>query len=94
MSDVGQVTGVLRSQHLLPRRLRSRPQRQEPAGPRAQDRVEISWLADAMARVRALPEIREEKVAEVRAAIERGDYETPDKLEVVVDCLMQELGLL
>jgi len=47
-----------------------------------------------MARVRALPEIREEKVAEVRAAIERGDYETPDKLEVVVDCLMQELGLL
>ena len=35
--------------------------------------------------------VRWDRVLEIRAAIKRGDYETPEQLEVVVDRLMDVL---
>lgn len=59
------------------------------------DAVEISQRARDVAAARALlgqvPEARMDRVRELRAAIERGDYETPEKFEVAVDRLLRDL---
>ena len=36
--------------------------------------------------------IRWDRIREIRAAIKRGDYETPEKLKVVTDRLLEVLG--
>jgi len=38
-----------------------------------------------------LPEIRHEKVDEIRRQISAGSYESPEKLEVALDRLLNEL---
>ncbi len=56
------------------------------------DQLDISQEADMISRVRELPEIRADRVAEIRAAIESGTYETSDKLEVAVGRLLDEFS--
>jgi negative regulator of flagellin synthesis FlgM len=56
------------------------------------DEVTISHEADALSRVREVPDIRADRVAEIRAAIQAGTYETPDKLEIAVGRLLDELS--
>ena len=56
------------------------------------DRVELSEKATFMARIRDLPDIRVEKVAELRAQIDAGVYETPDKIEFVANLLLREIA--
>lgn len=58
------------------------------AGP---DKVEISDLARFKAVLAKVPDIRFERVEGLRAQIEAGTYETDEKLEVVVDKLLEEL---
>jgi negative regulator of flagellin synthesis FlgM len=55
------------------------------------DHVEISPLGQMLDGIDRLPEIRHEKVAEIRRQIEAGTYETPDKLERALDNLLNEL---
>jgi negative regulator of flagellin synthesis FlgM len=38
-----------------------------------------------------LPEIRHERIAEIRQQIAAGVYETPEKLELALDRLLDEL---
>jgi len=71
----------------------SLPGDRKPAQSAGQDRVEISEVARLLNRLAELPEIRTEKVEQVRAAIARGDYETPDKIEVVVERLLEQFRL-
>ena len=56
------------------------------------DHVEISPLGRMLDGISQLPEIRHEKVEEVRAQIASGVYETPAKLELALDRLMDELS--
>jgi len=56
------------------------------------DQLDISPEADMVSRVREIPEIRAERVAEIRSAIEAGTYETPEKLEIAVGRLLDEIG--
>lgn len=56
-----------------------------------QDRLELSEHASFLARLKEIPDIRADKVASVYAKIQRGDYFTPEKLEVAVDRLIQDL---
>ncbi len=56
------------------------------------DHVEISPLGKMLDGISRLPEIRHEKVEEVRAQIASGVYETPAKLELALDRLMDELS--
>jgi len=60
-------------------------------GQSAADRVEISDLAYWRAEAARLPEVREAKVAEVRAAIESGSYESDEKLSVALDRMIEDL---
>ena len=55
------------------------------------DRVEISQIARLMSEISALPEVRAEKVAQVRSEIEAGTYITPEKLDIAVERLLEDL---
>jgi negative regulator of flagellin synthesis FlgM len=55
------------------------------------DQVEISPLGQMLDGIGQLPEIRQEKVDEIRRQIAAGSYETSEKLEVAVDRLLEEL---
>ena len=73
-----------------------RTQSSQPAAPNSSstgvDQVDISHEADLASRVRDLPEIRTERVAEIRAAIESGEYETDEKIDIALDRLLDEIG--
>jgi len=56
------------------------------------DQVDISHEADMVHQVNDLPDIRGDRVAEIRSAIASGVYETPEKLDVAVDRLLEEIG--
>ena len=57
------------------------------------DRVEISQIARLMSEVSLLPEVRAEKIAQVRAQIESGAYITPEKLDIAVERLLMDLQI-
>ena len=56
------------------------------------DQLDISPEADFVAQARELPEIREDRVAALRAQIEAGTYETPEKLEIALSRLLNEIA--
>lgn len=56
------------------------------------DELDISPEADFVAQARDLPEIREDRVAAIRAQIEAGTYETADKLEMAISGLLDEIA--
>ena len=56
------------------------------------DQLDISPEADFVAQTRDLPEIREDRVAEIRAQIANGTYETTDKLSTAVSRLLDEIA--
>ncbi len=76
---------------------RSQPSQQaQPAQPRRSavgvDELDISPEAQLLSQVREVPEIRADRVAEIRAAIESGTYETDEKISLAVDRLFDEIG--
>lgn len=57
------------------------------------DRVEISQIARLMSEVTLLPEVQAEKIAQVRAQIEAGTYITPEKMDIALDRLLEDLQI-
>lgn len=62
------------------------------AGLSGVDQLDISPEADFVAQVRDLPDIREDRVAAIRAQIQAGTYETADKLDAALNRLMDEIA--
>ena len=56
------------------------------------DQLDISHEADLVSRVREMPSIRQDRVAEIRAQIASGAYETDDKLNGALERLLDEIG--
>jgi len=56
------------------------------------DQLDISPEADFVAQARDLPEIREDRVAQIRAQIQNGTYETADKLDMALSRLLDEIA--
>ena len=56
------------------------------------DQLDISPEADFVAQARELPEIREERVAALKAQIQSGAYETADKLDMALTRLLDEIA--
>ncbi len=56
------------------------------------DQVEISPLGQMLDGIGRLPEIRHEKVEELRRQIATGSYETADKLESALDRILDEFS--
>ena len=42
--------------------------------------------------IQDLPEIRTDRVAQIREALEAGTYETQEKLDIAIDRLLDEIG--
>lgn len=67
-----------------------------PASPgqaaRGVDQVDISPAAEAAAAAAETSDIRADLVARVRSEIAQGTYETPAKLGMALDRLLDELG--
>jgi negative regulator of flagellin synthesis FlgM len=57
---------------------------------RGADRLDLSGVQNYMQVLRQ-NDIRADKVAEIRAQIDAGTYETDDKLEVAIDRLIDDL---
>ena len=71
----------------------SRPQPTQPSQPVQQaDQLDISHEAELASQLHDVPEIRADRVAELRAQIQAGTYETPEKLDVALDRLLDELA--
>lgn len=75
-----------------PHRASSAQAADQPNSMFGMDQVDISHEADMVSQVNELPEIRGDRVSEIRAAIASGVYETPEKLDVAVDRLLEEVG--
>jgi negative regulator of flagellin synthesis FlgM len=54
--------------------------------------LDLSPEVEFAAQVRDLPDIREDRVAQIRAEIARGTYETPEKLDVALSRLLDEFA--
>ena len=67
------------------------PVQPQQAPARTNDTVEISQVARLLSKVAEIPEVRAEKIASVRAQIEAGTYITPEKIDITVERLLQEL---
>ena len=61
------------------------------ASPTRQDRVEISELAGFLSKLAELPEDRARKIVSVRNEIAEGRYETPEKLDIAAERLLEDL---
>ena len=62
------------------------------AGARA-DRVELSEMARLLARMREMPDVRQDRVDMARSAIQLGLYETDDRLDGAIDRLIDDMDL-
>lgn len=69
-------------------------QKQTPAEAPAQlptvDKLELSGVSHLLKALKS-NDVRMDKVAEIKKAIEDGSYETPDKLDIAADRLLDDL---
>ncbi len=57
-----------------------------------QDELQISNAGMLMEQIGNIPSIRQDRVAEIRQQIANGLYETPEKLDVALERLLDEIG--
>ena len=65
---------------------------QETSGLTGGDEVSISVEADLLARINELPDIRQDRVDQIRAEIAAGTYETDEKLDTAIARLLDEIA--
>lgn len=53
--------------------------------------VEISTAAALAAKVHEIPDVRADLVARVKQEIKAGTYETPEKIDIAVEKLLDDL---
>ncbi|UCG33457.1 MAG: flagellar biosynthesis anti-sigma factor FlgM [Phycisphaerales bacterium] len=92
MNEVNNVNGTQQAAPRLRLRLPAREEVRIQAGKAPTDRVEISDLARFMGQLHGASMIRHGLVERIRAEIEAGTYETPERINATVDILIEELG--
>jgi negative regulator of flagellin synthesis FlgM len=56
------------------------------------DRLDISEAGQIASRMAEIPEIRADRVSQLRSAIQSGSYETQDKLDTALERLLDEIA--
>ena len=56
------------------------------------DEVQISDVARLVEQAQQAPDIRQDRVAAIRAQIAQGAYETPERLDGAISRLLDEIG--
>ena len=66
----------------------------EPPRPASQvnqtDQLDISPEADMVSRIHEMPDIRADRVAQIRQAIQDGTYETEEKMSMALDRMLDD----
>ena len=57
----------------------------------ATDRLELSGVSHLLKTLKSNGDVRTDKIAEIKSAIEKGTYEDDKKLDVAVDRLLDDL---
>ena len=78
----------------------SKPETPDNSSAPIQDELQISDAGRRMEeirevyvdQVREMPEVRQDRVARIRAQIANGTYETPEKLDIAISRLLDEIG--
>ena len=68
----------------------SKPGASAPAGATPKDQVELSSAGRLVNRALQLPEIRTDRVDQLRQEIASGKYETKDRIEKAIDAFLHE----
>lgn len=64
-----------------------------PVGPAApRDEVEISAVSRMLDDASRTQGVREQRLEQIKAAIEAGTYDTPEKLEIALDRMLEQIG--
>ncbi len=91
MSTINSLGGNLPISRAAPTRPVFKPADvQAPATTRSSDSVELGNVQHLMAKLKT-NDVRMEKVAEIKAQIQAGTYETDDKLEAAADKLLDDV---
>ena len=61
------------------------------AGTASRHALDIITKALIMREISRLPEVRMEKIFEVKKQIERGEYETEEKIDITIDRILKEI---
>ena len=54
------------------------------------DSVEISDMARMVSEVLSLPQVRQEKIQQIRELIDSGEFDTPERLKGAIDHFLEE----
>jgi len=65
---------------------------QGSAATRGTDQVEFSPAARFLSKLRSLPDVRQDLVDRVRAEIQAGTYTTDDKIDGILDAVLEDLA--
>lgn len=67
------------------------PKQVETSAPQSpQDQVEISDVGKMLEEASRTPGVREQRLAQIRAAIDAGTYDTPEKLEIALSRMIDQ----
>jgi flagellar biosynthesis anti-sigma factor FlgM len=92
MSSINSVQNNL-PVHMVVNQPTQKPTAAEPAGQVSLvDKLELSGVSHLLKSLKSNSDIRTEKVAEIKARIEAGNYEDDHKLTVAADRLLDDLG--
>lgn len=92
MTDINPIRGPAPSATLREYANQTLPRKREAGGEAVvNDSLELSELAGFLGRLAELPEARARKIVEIRAAIAGGTYDTPDKLDLAVERMCNEV---
>ncbi len=83
----GQLSALNKTQMNSPS---ARPTESSRSNEVSGDRVEISERARLLGQIASMPDIREEKVQEIRQQLADGSYDLEGKLSEALDRLLQE----
>ncbi len=56
------------------------------------DQLDISPEAELLSQVHNLPDVRQDRVNDIRAQIKAGTYDTDEKLDLALSRLLDEIG--
>ena len=76
----------------VPHTQRTTPQHSPHVTNPTGDKLELSDAGQIAARLAEVPDIRHQRVAELRQAIAAGTYETEEKLAIALDRLVDEIA--
>jgi len=92
--DVNGINSVGRAYPVSqPKPVNPLPPATNTQAPTPRDEVEISSAGKMLDNLSRASSLREERIAQIKAAIADGTYDTPEKLELALDRLLQQHGL-